>query len=280
VGDLTHPIRIVMESGGAALAVFAATVVYDSYLGKGYMDLWYNRYVPGDGWGTPTAGEIQNVPACDNCDIENHSIAIDAFGNGLLVWEQESPGYTKLYSNRYSPGAGWETPREVARDASNMPLFPDLAGNSTGHAVAVWEESGNGWDVMGAFYTPVDGALDCTATYSAASGQAYISCLEIPQTGAVYRAWMSRIGGMKLRLGNYRQVTAAGNAVNALFPGPLAGAEEYDNLSPRECLASYEGSTGAVHIPCLEVSPSGALLDIRMERLKGRTYRITDYAPK
>jgi hypothetical protein len=280
VGDLTHPIRLVMEPDGAILAVFAGKVIYDSYLGKGYMDLWYNQYVPDAGWGTPTAGVIQKVPACDSCDVENHDIAVEASGNVLLVWEQEGPGYTKLYSNRYRPGAGWETAREFAMDASNMPLFPDLAGNSTGHGFAVWEESGNGWDVMGAFYTPTDGAPDCTATYSASSGQAYIPCLEIPQTGAVYRAWMSRREGLDFRLGNYRQITAATNAVKALFPDPLAGAEEYVHLSPRECLASYEGATGAVHIPCLEVSRSGALFDVRMERLKGRTYRITDYAPK
>ena len=112
-----------------------AIVVWQQADGAGINSIYANRYVAGSGWGTPELIESGSGTA------EGSSIAMDSGGNAIAVWDQDDgTGVWSIYANRYVAGSGWGTETAIESDDLNAGS-PMIAVDSSGNAVAVWEEN-------------------------------------------------------------------------------------------------------------------------------------------
>ena len=141
--------QIAFDQDGNALALW--------YQASGARtELWWNYYTAGTGWGTADL-----VPQ-SGADISASSprLGFDADGNALAIWTQSAAaGVLDVWSSRFVPGSGWETPVPVETDPGEVLGTADLAVHDSGDAVAVWEqvdgtfvdvwsnhfEAGSGW---------------------------------------------------------------------------------------------------------------------------------------
>ncbi len=107
-GAATAP-RVGIDDSGNALAVWAQS--------DGLRDnLWSNRYVAGSGWAT--AGLIETNDRSDA--ISASRIAVDDYGNAIIIWTQSDDARFNIFFNRLSGGG--EPTSTLISDA----LFSDL----------------------------------------------------------------------------------------------------------------------------------------------------------
>jgi hypothetical protein len=98
-------------------------------------NIWGELYLPGSGWAgaqlletddTGTAIEPQGAP--------------DADGNAIAVWSQNDGTRYNIWANRYVAGAGWQRAVLVETDDTGDALLPQVALDTVGNAVAVWQQ--------------------------------------------------------------------------------------------------------------------------------------------
>jgi len=92
-------------------------------------------------------------------------VGIDALGQSLTVWKQDTKPGTVLWSSRFVPGLGWGAPLALYRGLDSVPHHELAMAQSNGKAMLVWTQINN----AGA-YSVVARAYNSTAsTWSAPS---------------------------------------------------------------------------------------------------------------
>src|SRR3990170_3708452 len=97
-------------------------------------DVWANRFVASEGWGS--AERIEN--GADNAF--GPALAMDRSGNGVAVFTQFDGTVFNAWANRYAVGSGWGTP-VLLENQPGGPIALDVAMDAFGNAVAVWHQS-------------------------------------------------------------------------------------------------------------------------------------------
>jgi len=102
-----------------------------------------NRYTPSAGWGMAVLIEID-----DTGSAGRPQVAVDPSGNAVAVWEHYDGSSRSIWSNRYTPSAGWGTAVLIETDdtssSNNHPTqwhYPQVAVDPNGNATAVWRQS-------------------------------------------------------------------------------------------------------------------------------------------
>jgi hypothetical protein len=124
--DMVTP-QIAVDANGEAQAVWLEQ-------GTGITTLWADHYSAAGGW--ETSVPLQSVTAGS---ASNPDIAIDAAGNALAVWEELRSGLVYVWANRYVAGRGWGAAQLIGPPTGNS-TSPRVAFDSTGRAIAVWEQ--------------------------------------------------------------------------------------------------------------------------------------------
>lgn len=133
--------KVAMNPGGSAIAVW-----------KQPSSIWANHYEPGTGWGTAELIES------DSNIADLPQVAMDSAGNAIAVWQQAANGIKSIYANRYAAGTGWEGAELLEASNSGAALNPHVAMNTSGDAIAVWEQSAGGlWRLYSNRYVPGTG---------------------------------------------------------------------------------------------------------------------------
>ena len=126
-GDARYP-QVAVDATGNAVAVWIQS--------DGTRDnIWANRYVVGSGWGTAELIETDNTGSA-----AAPQLAIDSAGNALAVWQQSDGTRDNIWSNRYVVGSGWGTAALIESDDSGPASGQQVAVDSSGNAMAVWEQ--------------------------------------------------------------------------------------------------------------------------------------------
>jgi hypothetical protein len=130
--------HISIDANGNALAVWAQDGDTTSATRD---DIWSNRYTIGSGWGPPVLIET-NMGGADN-----PRIAMNASGNAIAVWQQSDGTRDNIWANRYiagtGAGSGWGTAARIETDNVGSAVSPQLAIDSNGNALAVWQQDGD-----------------------------------------------------------------------------------------------------------------------------------------
>ena len=121
--------QVAVDDSGSALAVWIQS--------DGTHDnVWANRFTPAAGWGTATLIESDGAG-----DARDARIVVDAAGNGLAVWDQGDGAVDNVVANRFSPAGGWGIASALETNDSGDARHPQIAVDSLGNALAVWQQS-------------------------------------------------------------------------------------------------------------------------------------------
>ncbi len=113
-----------------------AVVVWDQTDGTRY-DLWSNRHAPDEGWSTP-----QRIERDDAGDTFRPQVAMDPNGNAVAVWQQFDGTRDNIWANRFTPRRGWGGAERIeANNNAGGARNPQVALDSSGNAIAVWQQS-------------------------------------------------------------------------------------------------------------------------------------------
>jgi len=125
-GDADFP-QLALDSAGNALVVWEQS---DSTR----RNIWVNRYTAtSQSWGTAQLLETDNVSFANAPHL-----ALDASGNGMVVWEQSDGTRKSIWSRRYDVASGqWEVASLIESSAEDANA-PQIAVDANGNFVAVW----------------------------------------------------------------------------------------------------------------------------------------------
>ncbi len=129
-GSASSP-QVAVDSSGNAVAVWAQSDGIRD-------DIWSNRYVEATGlWGT-----AELIETDDTGHANGSQVAVDSSGNAVAVWSQSDGIRYNIWSNRYVSGTGlWGTAELIETDNVGGVLYPQVAVDGSGNAVAVWPQS-------------------------------------------------------------------------------------------------------------------------------------------
>jgi hypothetical protein len=147
-GRISNQARVAAAPGGDGLAVwleYGKTTVYSCT--EDFQELWASRFAAGGGWTAPE----RLVRASGLPRLDHPQAAIDAEGDGLLVYEQ-GPRYDQpsVWARRVTSAGSWLEPENLGPGGT----IPVLAANRRGDAVVVWRERvGDGYRLAGRWFS-------------------------------------------------------------------------------------------------------------------------------
>ena len=146
--------------------------------------VWAARYLVGTGWGDPVV-----VADAVNAGASVPRLAMDAYGDAIMVWEFGGSNWRQLWFNRFTPTTGWgqaariETTADFANAAS-------VACDAAGNAVLVFLGSSTTTKLNATLwalhYTPATGWGQDVGLYS---GYAYEPHVSVDARGNAVAGW-------------------------------------------------------------------------------------------
>lgn len=155
IGDARRP-EIAFVGDGKAIAV------WHQNQGDGTnLDVRANIYTAGSGWDS-----VETIENVDDGDADNPDIAVNGEGGAIVVWEQDDGSNYEIGANVYTSGNGWSTPETIDNSSSGELVFsPEVAVDSEGNAVAVWEQDdGTYYSIYAKTYSADSGTWESSAT--------------------------------------------------------------------------------------------------------------------
>jgi hypothetical protein len=130
-----------MNSSGHAIAVWS--------IQDGITSIWANRF-DGTSWGTAELIETETGEA------SSPQVGVDSSGNAIAVWQQNDGSVDNIMANRFD-GMAWGSDAVLIETDTGGAYEPQVAIDSSGHAIAVWAQSAD--NVYSIFANHFDGTI-------------------------------------------------------------------------------------------------------------------------
>lgn len=227
--------RVALDGQGNAIAV------WQQYAGT-RSNIWANRYVPGSGWGTAVLIETSDR------DGFNPEIAVHAGGDAVVVWHQSGGGQYDIWANRYVAGTGWSSAQLLETDDRADAQFPDVAVDSAGNAIAVWQQSDGARHSIWASRLGTGGTWSVPALLEDQDlGPAERPRIAFDGSGNAIAVWHQVEGSLTSIWAN-RYVAGTGWASATLIESDIAGSAQFPQIavdSAGNAVAVWEHAQGA-----------------------------------
>ena len=214
-GDAEYP-QLGVDGSGNAVAVWS------QHDGNTH-SIYANRYVAGTGWGT-----AQLIETGDLGGAGAPQVGVDGSGNAVAVWYQHDGTRMSIWANRYVQGTGWGTAELIETDNRGNALYPQVAFDSNGNAVAVWTQDDSiRWNILSNSYAQGTGWDTAQLIETDNNGDAEDPQVGIDSNGNAIAVWQQHDGTRNNIWSNrYTQGTGWGtaelietdNTWNAFFP--------------------------------------------------------------
>ena len=199
--DAMYP-QIAVDSSGNAIAVW-----YQDD-GSVHYNTWANRYDADTGtWGTSVLIEGKSEGAV------GPRVAIDTDGNAVSVWCQlSSPTEYSIFANRYDSALGTWEGAEIIQAGTTDALYPDVAIDTNGNAIAVWyQDDGTGsYRIFANRYDAATGMWENPMIIQVGSGDAAYPKVAVDTSGNAIAVWYQDDGTGSYRIWANRYDTALG----------------------------------------------------------------------
>jgi hypothetical protein len=126
LGSARNP-QVAFDSSGNAISVW-----FQSDGARN--NIWANRF-DGSSWGAAKLIETENAG-----DARNSQVAFDSSGNAIAVWQQNDGTLNNIYANRFV-GTSWGDAELIETENAGDARIPHVAFDSSGNAIAVWQQS-------------------------------------------------------------------------------------------------------------------------------------------
>ena len=186
-GDATNP-QIAVDPAGNALAVWQQS--------DGVRDnIWANGFTANGGWGI--ARLIQSI---NGANAANPQVAVDSAGDGLAVWQQSDGTRDNIWANRFTAGGDWGTARVIESNSSGNATNPEIAVDSAGDGLAVWQQLGGAYNtIFAASYSTVGGWNSALLIGTSITGDALLPQVAIGGNGSGLAVWY-QLNGAKYNI--------------------------------------------------------------------------------
>lgn len=119
--------------------------VWDESGAGGITDIWAARFTTAFGWEAPevidSGADYAYAP----------DVAVDAYGNALVVWSQYNGTYEEVEA-AWNFGGVWAPAQMIGYNDSADDISAQVALSAAGDALAVWTEAGAAWNIVAANY--------------------------------------------------------------------------------------------------------------------------------
>lgn len=155
-------------------------------------NIWANRYAAGSGWDTAQLIETNNSGSASDAQV-----AADAAGNAVAVWYQHDGTRYNVWANRYAAGSGWGTARLLETNDSGDAIYPSVAVDAMGDAVAAWSQhDGTRNNVWANRYTPGSGWATAQLLETDNAGGASGAQVALDPNGNAIAVWYQSDGAV------------------------------------------------------------------------------------
>ncbi len=133
------------------------------------------------------------IDAGESTAPRDMDMAVDPHGNAIVVW-WDYGGDRNVWSNRWTPGEGWGTAERIQTE-DGPTLFPRVATDASGNAVAVWAQSdcASTYDIWSRRWTPGEG-WGTAERIETEDGYALSPVVAIDSLGNVVAVWTQTDG--------------------------------------------------------------------------------------
>jgi hypothetical protein len=178
-GYAQHP-QIAFDSSGNAIAVWKQSDGTRT-------NIWANRF-NGSSWGTAELIEAHNAGSAGSPQI-----AFDSSGNAIAVWYQSDGTRNNIWANRFN-GTSWGTAELIETDDAGAAFTPGIAIDSSGNAIAVWQQSdGTRYNIWANRFDGTSwGAAELIETDNA--GNAFMPQIAFDSSGNATAVWYQSDG--------------------------------------------------------------------------------------
>ncbi len=274
------PPDVAVSADGSAIAVWPA---YD--FESDATTVYTSRYVAASGWSAPQRLESATGTAL------SPRVAMDADGNGAVVWLKGDDGQYRVLGASYRAGTGWTDPVELNGGNTVGAGHARIAMGANGNAIAVWVRFNsetlrgsaaaarftlaNGWSAAPTeLISPSEGYVAGVNVAINATGSAFVSMDHVAAGSNAFSTRAARFtpaGGWEVpsivtegRLFSDVAVDADGNGT-VVFTSSSLGARRYLASGPNsgwmpvdEDIDSF--ATGQANDPRIAVAPDGSAL--------------------
>ena len=185
------------------------------------------------GWQIPTVVDRLD----SSVSMSGVDVAMDAGGNAIAVWVQNTGSHDAILSSRYVVGAGWSEPEAIDTVGNTESgSRPQVAMDAEGNALAVWVQYGSTYaDVWGNHYTAGVGWDGAVLLESSDTAVDFVnSPPKVAMTnGNGVVVWNQRnvTGRLEVYAKQYRQRAFVKWGVNAALSDAAAGDTYYPQVA-------------------------------------------------
>lgn len=130
-GDTWDP-SVAMDGNGNAIAVWTQI--------HGIKEsVFSSRYVPDQGWSTPSTVELDNTAGAAFRPI----ISMNENGQAVVLWKETSGVSENIWSNTFVPDNGWGKAKLVETLPGSATQY-QVANDAAGNAMAIWKHTNGG----------------------------------------------------------------------------------------------------------------------------------------
>lgn len=141
-------------------------------------------------WGEARLIEISNAGSA-----EAPQVAFGPNGDAFAVWYQSDGTDFNIWSNRFTPDAGWGAAELIETDDTDSAFTPHVAVDSEGNAIAVWRQSdGTRFNIWANRFTPSGGWGAPELLESDNAGNALTPRVAIDADGNALAVWYQTDG--------------------------------------------------------------------------------------
>ena len=106
------------------------------------------RYIAESGWATP-----ELIGTDDAWRDNDPQITVNESGDAVAVWQQFDGAQYRIMANHYTAGSGWGKAEPIMSPNDGTTLFPQIALDEAGNAIAVWYQyDGTRFNIMANSY--------------------------------------------------------------------------------------------------------------------------------
>jgi hypothetical protein len=189
-GDANFP-QITMDANGNAFAVWQQASG-PSNAAATRVNIWANRFVPGNGWQKAELIEADNAG-----DASLPQISMETNGSAIAVWEQlkgasttATTAISDIWANRFD-GNKWGEAKRIEADDLGGALRPQIAVDANGNALAVWLQRRAGqfsFSLMASRFTPA-GDWERPVALQTGDGSAGDPQIAMDERGHAFAVW-------------------------------------------------------------------------------------------
>ncbi|NOY73058.1 MAG: Ig-like domain-containing protein, partial [Gammaproteobacteria bacterium] len=278
--------QVVIDDFGNAIAIWSQ----DDLLTAGSpKSIWANRYTTSFGWETAQLIESGSGTAL------SPQISADALGSvAIVVWRQYNGAVNNIWANRYAFGLGWESAVRITTDNTTDAFDPQVAVDSSGNAVAVWQQNSVETNIVTNLYTfglgwgtavSIDG-------YPGPANSPQVGVDSIGNAIVVWRQYDGSIdsivanrytfgfgwgtaelieNGINSALPPQISVDSNGNAIVVWLQDDNVQANRYTTFTGWETAETIETNVGTPFTPQVSVDNSGNAIAIWTQNISGQT---------